>query len=445
MIQTDVIQTDFERPTSDASAAELTSQLREVRARTHRLTDELSSEQLMGPQLEIVNPILWEIGHVGWFHEFWTLRHSHGEAPLIERADDLWNSSTVAHDTRWSLDLPDRNATFAYLADVLDRQCDNLSRGDFPDRARYFYELAIRHEDMHVEALTYMREPLALPPPRNLGDQAPVAGSIAGEVAVPGGTWRLGATAAEGFIFDNEKWAHAVELDPFRIARAPVTNSAFAEFVGAGGYRAREFWSDAGWAWRSRQCAERPIYWQPKSDGVWTWRRYDRTEILPLDAPVVFVSWYEAEAWCRWAKRRLPMEAEWEAAALGEANANGSRLADVKRPWPWGSAAPTHTRANLDFAFDAPLDVGACPGGDSAFGCRQLVGNVWEWTASDFDPFPGFAPDPYQDYSQPWFGARKVLRGGCFATSARIARPTYRNFFSPDRNDVFAGFRTCAL
>ena len=177
---------------------------------------------------------------------------------------------------------------------------------------------------------------------------------------------------------------------------------------------------------------------------MWTWRRYDRTEILAPDAPIVFVNWYEAEAWCRWAKRRLPTEAEWEAAAIGEPSTDGNRLAEVKRSWPWGTAAPTHQYANLDFAFDAPLDVAAYSAGDSAFGCRQMVGNVWEWTASDFVPFPGFAPDPYEDYSQPWFGKRKVLRGGCWATSGRLARPTYRNFFPPDRNDIFGGFRTCA-
>jgi iron(II)-dependent oxidoreductase len=261
---------------------------------------------------------------------------------------------------------------------------------------------------------------------------------------VPGGTWRLGATNADGFIFDNEKWAHPIELNAFRIARAPVTNSDYAAFVEAGGYRAREFWSAGGWTWRERERVERPVYWQPKSDGVWTWRRYDRTEVLAPDAPVIFVNWHEAEAWCRWAKRRLPSEAEWEAAAIGEPNANGSRLADVKRQWPWGDATPSHQHANLDFAFDGPADIAACPRGDSAFGCRQMVGNVWEWTASDFTPFPGFSPDPYSDYSQPWFGARKVLRGGAWATSARLARPTFRNFFPPDRNDVFAGFRTCA-
>jgi gamma-glutamyl hercynylcysteine S-oxide synthase len=435
-----------ERPTSGAPPAELASQLHQARMRTLRLIDGLSSEQLMGLKLDIVNPVLWEIGHVGWFHEYWTLRHSHGQAPLIDRADDLWNSSTVAHDTRWDLDLPDRDATFAYLARVLDHQSDQLGRADLPERALYFYELAIRHEDMHVEALTYMRETLAYPQPQGLGDHASTpTGSLRGDAEVPGGTWRLGATRSDGFVFDNEKWAHEVELSPFRIARAPVTNREFAAFVEAGGYRVREFWSDAGWTWRECQRAERPTYWQPKSDGVWMWRRYDRTEVLAPDAPVVFVNWYEAEAWCRWARRRLPTEAEWEAAAIGEPSADGKHLSGTKRPWPWGGAEPTRRHANLGFAFDAPLDVAACPQGDSAFGCRQMVGNVWEWTASDFTPFRGFTADPYEDYSRPWFGSRKVLRGGCWATSDRLARPTYRNFFPPARNDIFGGFRTCAL
>jgi iron(II)-dependent oxidoreductase len=442
----DRLGSEPQRPTSGATTAELAAQLHETRSRTLELTDELSTDQLMGPKLDIVNPVLWEIGHLGWFHEYWTLRHSHGHAPLIERADALWNSSTVAHDTRWDIDLPDRSSTFDYLAAVLKRQCEHLARDDFPDRARYFYELAIRHEDMHVEALAYMRQTLAYRAPREIGDRAPShPGGLHGDATVPAGTWRLGATDKDGFVFDNEKWAHPVELNPFRIARAPVTNREFAEFIEAGGYRAQELWSKAGWAWRERERAERPVYWQSKADGVSTWRRFDRAEALAPDAPVVFVSWYEAEAWCRWARRRLPTEAEWEAAALGEPSTSATRLAEVKRRWPWGDSAPTAQHANLDLVSDGPLDVAACPRGDSAFGCRQMVGNIWEWTASDFMPFPGFAPDPYKDYSQPWFGTRKVLRGGAWATSARIARPAYRNFFPPDRNDVFAGFRTCVL
>lgn len=437
-------QAHAQRPTSGASAAQLVAQLREARHRTRRLTEELSSIELMGPQLDIVNPVLWEIGHVGWFHEFWTLRHAHGRVPLIECGDRLWDSSNVPHATRWQLDLPDRAGTFGYMADVLARQEDLLG-GTLDQDARYFYELAIRHEDMHVEALTYSRQTLSYAAPQELGDaRRPAAGALPGDATVPGGTWRLGSTAADGFVFDNEKWAHETVLAPFRIARVPVTNAEFAAFVDAGGYAIREFWSDAGWTWRQSRNAERPVYWQPRRDGVWTARRYRTIEELAPHAPVVFVTWFEAEAWCRWAGRRLPSEAEWEAAAIGEPTPDGARLANGHRQWPWGDTPPTSSRANLDYAFDGTVDVAACPNGDSAFGCRQMIGNVWEWTASDFLPFAGFTADPYKDYSQPWFGTRKVLRGGCWATSARIARPAYRNFFTPDRNDVLAGFRTCA-
>ena len=434
-----------DRPTSGASAAELAAQLREARHRTLRLTEDLSSSELLGPRLDVVNPMLWEIGHVGWFHEYWTLRHAHSRAPLVERGDRLWDSSAVPHATRWQLDLPDRAGTFGYMADVLARQEDMLG-GALADDARYFYELSIRHEDMHVEALTYSRQTLAYAPPPELGEAGrPDAGGLPGDVVVPGGIWRLGSTPADGFIFDNEKWAHETVLAPFRIARAPVTNAEFAAFVDAGGYGVREFWSDAGWEWRERRRAERPVYWQPKRDGVWSVRRYRGVEELAPHAAVCFVSWFEAEAWCSWAGRRLPSEAEWEVAAIGVPTTDGMRLADGHRRWPWGDQPPTPARANLDFAFDGPVAVAACADGDSAFGCRQMIGNVWEWTASDFQPFADFNADPYTDYSQPWFGTRKVLRGGCWATSARIARAAYRNFFTPDRNDVFAGFRTCAL
>ena len=433
------------RPTSGLSEAELGAQLREVRHRTRRLTEDLSSAELMGPYREIVNPVLWELGHIAWFHEHWTLRLAAARAPLIERGDRLWDSSHVAHKTRWHLDLPDRAGTFGYMADVLAHQEELLGRG-IDALTRYYSDLAIRHEDMHVEALTYMRQTSSNAPPAGLAvTVAPSrAGDLDGDVAVPGGTWRLGSTPSEGFIFDNEKWAHETTIEPFRIARGPVTNAQFAAFVEADGYRRREFWSDTGWAWRERAGAERPAYWLPKGDGVWRWRRYRSIEALEPYEPVVFVSWFEAEAWCRWAGRRLPTEAEWEAAAVGEPAAGGTRLAARRRRWPWGDEAPDAARANLDFTRECTIDVAALEAGDSAFGCRQMIGNVWEWTASPFEPFAGFAVDPYEDYSRPWFGTRKVLRGGCWATSARIARPAYRNFFTPDRNDVFVGFRTCA-
>lgn len=437
-------ETSAERPTSGATAAELVAQLRETRHRLRGLTEDLSSAELMGPRLDIVNPALWEIGHVAWFHEYWTLRHSHGRAPLIERADRLWDSSHVPHATRWQLDLPDRAGTFAYMADVLARQEDFLG-GGIDGGAGYFYELALRHEDMHVEALAYSRQTLSYAPAALSSPHPAPAGDLEGDVAAPGGAWRMGAQPDDGFVFDNEKGTREVMLAPFRIARAPVTNARFAAFVEAGGYGAREFWSEAGWAWRQQRNAQRPVYWQAKHDGVWTVRRYREVEPLAPHAPVVFVTWFEAEAWCRWAGRRLPSEAEWEAAAIGEPAPDATRLADTRRRWPWGDEPPSPARANLDFACDGPVDVAACAAGDSAFGCRQMTGNVWQWTASDFLPFAGFSADPYADYSKPWFGTRKVLRGGCWASSARVARPAYRNFFTPDRCDVIAGFRTCAL
>ena len=219
------------RPISGASEPELAAQLCATRARTARLTEDLSAAQLMGPMLPIVNPVLWEMGHVGWFHEYWTIRHAHGAEPLLERADQLWNSSTVAHDSRWELTLPDRDGVLRYMRDVLERQLDRLGGAvDLP--ARYFYELSIRHEDMHVEALAYTRQTLAYARPQDLGSlPLQAAGAWPGDVDIPSGTWRLGSTTDDGFIFDNEKWAYDVALAPFRIAKAPVTNSEFAAFV----------------------------------------------------------------------------------------------------------------------------------------------------------------------------------------------------------------------
>lgn len=433
-----------DRPTSGASAGALGTQLREVRRRTRRLVEDLSSDQLTVTPDENSAPILWDLGHIGWFHEYWTLRQAQGDAPLRDDGDRLWNPATVSAVGRRTLTVPDLETTLGYLDEVLKRQTDHLERSNLGDDIRYFYDLAIRHEDMCIEALTCTRQTRGYTGP-DLGDRASEgAGPFPGDAAVPGGRWRLGAGTRDGFIFDNEKWAHGVELAPFQIAQTPVTNLEFAVFVAEGGYRFRDFWSPAGWAWREAVQAERPVYWIEEA-GQYAWRRYDQVDALAADAPMMFVNYYEAEAWCRWAKRRLPTEAEWEAAALGEPSADGQTLSEVKRRWPWGEEVPARFRANLDFAYDGALDVAACPAGDSAFGCRQMAGNVWEWTASDFQPFGGFVADPYEEYSKPWFGSTKVLRGGSFASSPRVARPGYRKFATPDCRDGFAGFRTCAL
>ena len=274
------------------------------------------------------------------------------------------------------------------------------------------------------------------------------AGHPAGDAEIPGGTFPLGAAPEDGFCFDNEKWAHVVEVQPFRIARTAVSNGAYAAFVDDGGYRRPELWDPDGWRWRTMAGLDHPVYWRPAGSNTangWEHRCFDRWETLPLDCAAIHLSWYEARAYCHWAGRRLPTELEWEVAAAGEPNADGTGLATRKRRYPWGDSCPDPARANLDGSALGTIPVGALPAGDSAFGCRQMLGNVWEWTDTVFGPYPGFAPDMYQDYSQPLFGSTRVLRGGCWATRGRLIRNTWRNYYGPERNDVFAGLRTCAL
>ncbi len=412
--------------------------VRDARRRTLALVADLDDRQMLGPHLAIVNPPLWEIGHVAWFQEKWVLRHAAGRPPLWPQADALYDSAAIAHDTRWGLPLPSRTRTLQYLGDVEAAALERLA-GRPSDDDVYFTLLSLFHEDMHGEAFTYTRQTLGYPAPPCIGPSPDPAGDTAwpGDVPVAGGIVRLGAEPGESFVFDNEKWAHPVELRPFAIARAPVTQAEFAAFVEDGGYRRREWWDETGWAWRVGAAAEHPVYWRRQAGG-WQRRDFDRWVPLEPHRPVIHVSAYEAEAYCRWAGRRLPTEAEWEAAAAGAADGR-------KRRFPWGDAGPTPERANLDGRAGGCVGVAAHPAGDSAGGCRQMVGNVWEWTADAFGPYPGFVADPYKEYSAPWFGDHRVLRGGCWATRGRLLRNTWRNFCRPDRRDVFAGFRTCLM
>jgi len=453
---------------------DLADLLRDARSRTLELVADLSDEQMIGPRLTIVNPPIWEIGHVAWFQEFWVLRHLRGQKPLLEEADAFYNSTEVVHDTRWDLRLPSRAKTLEYMEEVLRRAIDFLpSTGNLGNEEVYFYLLSIFHEDMHDEAITYTRQTLGYAPPKlrlppannNTG-----SGPLTGDAEIPGGAFMLGASPDYPFVFDNEKWAHPVRLNPFRIARAPVTNGEFAAFVENGGYRKREFWSEEGRRWlesggspalersfakffKKKQAhganspsgkAEQPAYWQRESAGRWRRRVFDTYVPLDEHRPVIHVNWYEAEAYCNWAGRRLPTEAEWEMTASCEPGAHGRGINERKRLFPWGDEPPTPARANLDSLAMGCMEVGALPEGDSAFGCRQMIGNVWEWTASDFQPYPGFVVDPYKEYSEPWFGTHKVLRGGCWTTRSRLIRNSWRNFYTPDRRDVWSGFRTCA-
>ena len=426
------------------------SLLADARRLTFALFDDLSDEQMLVPMLPIVNPILWEMGHAAYFAEFWTLRNLYKRPPIIANADQLYDSARIPHDDRWSLPLPSRLETRRFLARQLDDMLELLpDSGELPYATYYFHRLAVHHEDMHDEAFIYTRQTLGYPQPtfgRPVGASPTAtsdgagAGAWPGDVDVPAGRYVIGSVPGDGFVFDNEKWAHEVELGGFQIAKAPVSNVEFAAFIADGGYRRRELWSDAGWAWREGAGAEHPIYWskdRAAAGGVdgWQRRHFDRVVAVAPHRPVINVNWFEAEAYCRWAKRRLPSEAEWEVAATGGA----------RQRYPWGESAPSAELANLDAAIGDCADVAAFAAGDSPFGCRQMIGNVWEWTASAFAPYPGFMPDSYKEYSEPWFYTHNVVRGGAWSTRSRLITSRWRNFYMPHRRDILIGFRTCAL
>lgn len=404
--------------------------LQDARRRLRALTDDLDGPRLSVPYLPNLNPPLWELGHVAWFQEWWLLREAGRRPSRLAHADELYDSAAVAHDTRWSLPLLDLGATHRYLDDVLGAV---LECGDALDP--YFVWLATQHEDMHGEAFLYMRHAQRHPPPPILTPPPPPGGALAGDVQLGGHAFRLGAERDGPVVFDNEKWAHEVFVEPFAIARAPVTQVEYAAFVDAGGYRRREWWDAEGWGWRTRFAAEHPVLWRNDAGGGWLRLHFDRVAPLEPHRPVLGICWHEAQAYCRFAGRRLPTEAEWELAAGGV----------ERRRQPWGEAAPAAPLASVDAIHLDTADVGAFAAGDSAAGCRQMCGNVWEWTASAFTPYPGFERDPYAAYSEPWFHSHRVLRGGSFASRGRTLRNTMRNFYLPWRRDMFCGFRTVAV
>ena len=448
---------------SQCAPSQLICHLEEARARLLDLVADLDDEQMIGPRLAVVNPLRWEIAHVAFFQEFWPLRHLRGfdairPAPHLD-PDKLYDSARVAHDTRWELPLPSKRETIAYMRRILDRVIEETMKGagDLRDAGgydeAYFLELALLHEDMHSEAITYTRQTLAVRSPdfsrnvrrRTVPPEGGTTNAKLGDAQIPGGGFMLGSVDDSGFVFDNEQWAHEVVVEPFSISRTAVTQADFAEFVNDAGYRRGELWSDEGWGWREIVGARHPVYWRPDGKDEWERRVFDQWVPLEPDLPVIHVNWYEAEAYCRWAKRRLPTEAEWEMAASCEPATGGSGVASRKRKYPWGAEPPTPELANLDWREGGCVPVNAAPAGDSAFGVRQMIGNVWEWTATDFGPYPGFAAGPYREYSAPWFGDHKVLRGGCWATRSGLIRNNYRNFYKPDRRDVWGGFRTCGV
>ncbi len=365
----------------------------------------------------VLNLPLWELGHVAWFEEWWIARNparSAGTAchPAVPRlpsilpgADAFYDSARIAHAARWQLALPDAEATRLYLAQVRERTLSTLRQSGTGDDDLYFFRLVLLHEDMHREAWFMMAQQLDIDLRVPLPQPVPMTMDISttGEWQVPAGVRTMGSSSP-GFAFDNELQAHAQTVNAFTIDRQAVTWREFLPFAMQGGYDDERHWTRAGWQWRQAFSDGAPLYLRRlcqwgEPEGPWEQCRFGQWRPLHLDAPCVHLSAHEAAAWCRWAGRRLPSEAEWETAA---------RLASAQNePFDWG--------------------------------------RVWEWTSSHFCPYPGFVAHPYREYSEPFFDGRPVLRGGSNATDPRIRNPAYRNYFTADRRDVFAGFRSCAL
>lgn len=435
-------------PTHRLTSDVLIAMLDNARQRTLELTQDLPIERHLGPKLSTVNPPLWEVGHIGFFHDYFVLHKLYGMPNYqIANAQALYDSMGVAHGKRWTLSLPSMDDTFGYLRTIREAMVQRLPEGLTDSATSYVWQLATFHEDMHGEAFTYTRQALGDPMPVIAqpagGLPSLEVGALSGEVFIPGGEHTLGADETVGFRFDNEKPTDTRAFDSFTIDIAPVTNAAFLRFVEAGGYENRANWSTSGWAWCQAQGLFAPCYWRQGNAG-WQVRVFDRWQSLPPHAPVSHVNQYEAQAYCQWAGRRLPTELEWEVAASRQAA--GQTLSPHKMLYPWGDAAVSVSLANTDGYRVGCVDVAAYGAGDSALGCRQMLGNVWEWTSSLFKPYPGFSADLYAEYSEPWFtDGRIVLRGGSWATRIRYLNNNTRNFFSPDRNDIIAGFRTCGL
>lgn len=371
-----------------AAAPTLAAALQASRARTLGLL--AACEAALGPDLRVpyspqLNPPLWEAGHIGWFQDWWITRNMQRErgiandpeharpAGRLANADTLYDSSHVEHSTRWTLPLPDATATRAYLAAGLAETLALLAQAGTSDDALYFFRLVLFHEDMHAEAATYMAQALGIALPANLQPEVRSLPPLESRLWQHG-EWRLGYDVS-GFAFDNELAAHDISVSAFEIDSVPVSWARYLPCVEAG-------------------LVAVPRYLR-QVDGKWQRQRFGQWQELPLDSAAVHLSHHEAAAWCRWAGRRLPSEAEWECAAMGDSR------------FHWG--------------------------------------DVWEWTASPFQPYPGFAPHPYRDYSAPWFDGRPVLRGASAATAPHLVHPRYRNYFTPERNDIYAGFRSCAI
>jgi len=435
----------------------LAATLAAVRHRTLEIVAPLGDEDLRRQYSPLMSPLLWDLAHIGAYEQLWlcgqagALPAEAGAAvapmptPPGGRGEGLpaeLDALRNPRPTRGALPLPDRAEVLARLRDTRAAALAALARpAELAATHPHLVAMVAQHEAQHQETmlaalqlrgdLPYRPAFIEPAPPRHadlrLDEES---------ILVPAGAFTMG-TDDRAEAFDNERPRHQVLLPAFRIDAAPVTNAAWLRFIEDGGYRRPELWTEAGWAWRTAADATAPGHWERDGDRLIVRIFGERWPIDP-DCPVVHVSWYEADAYARWAGRRLPSEAEWEKAAVWDAETGRARR------YPWGEEPPTAERANLGQRQPGPSPIGSHGSGRSFYGCHQMLGDVWEWTSSWFAPYPGFVAYPYPEYSQVFFDDRyRVLRGGSFATLPLAARGTFRNWDFPERRQIFSGLRCC--
>jgi gamma-glutamyl hercynylcysteine S-oxide synthase len=418
--------------------------LLEARERTFLLVAPLSDEDLRRQHDPLMSPVLWDLGHIAHFEELWLTRNLDGPIEFVEMPG-LYNPFEHPRSTRGALRLPNLAECREIMDEITQGVLARLAEADFDSsnpllRDGYVYRMVLQHEYQHNETmLQTLQLKQGEPYTPAVRYHRPARGTPAepgGMVRFPGGVVDIG-TDDRSAAYDNERNRHPVSLAPFWIDVTPVTNGEYVSFIAAGGYQKRAYWSDNGWKWVNDSAVRAPKYWSRGGDG-WISRSMDRTAPVALDHPVIHLCYYEAEAFANFAGKRLPTEQEWEAAASWDPETG------TKRSYPWGEQAPTKELANVDQLSFGTASVGAYPANISPIGCRGMIGDVWEWTSSDFLPYPGFESFPYAEYSEAFFGTEyKVLRGGSWATRPGAVRNSFRNWDYPIRRQIFSGFR-CA-
>lgn len=428
------------------TGAEISALLMEARSHTLRLTDVVSDDDLRRQHSPLMSPIVWDLGHIGHFEDVWLVENLTTGSTGSEGLRGIYNPFENPRAVRDELPLPSRSECHDYLDTVRRTVLERLSAIDLEAddpllRDSFVYRMVLQHEYQHNETMlqTFQLKrgsPYAAPrcgTPPAVAPDAPLPGAM---VRFPGGTIELG-TDDRSIAYDNERPRHEVTLDAFWMDVHPVTNGEYVHFVEDGGYATEKHWSDAGWAWKQEAGLVAPAYWQ-RQDGDWHERVMDETGSLERTSPVCHICYWEAEAYASWAGKRLPTETEWEAASSWDP-ATGT-----KRLYPWGDDAPSLEHANLDALTFRPAKVGSYAKGVSPIGCWGMIGDVWEWTATDFSAYPGYETFPYPEYSEVFFGDEyKVLRGGAWATRPGAIRNTFRNWDYPIRRQIFSGVR-CA-